>query len=89
MRTVEEAGFLWCPLARVANLRIDNEQKILPVAAYNRLVATKEDGACAELSCDHLHVKCISSSCMAWRWTNACDFEGNQMLGYCGLAGRP
>jgi hypothetical protein len=81
--TEKEARMKWCPFARVRS-GMQNST----VAANRNLLET-----------DRELVKCLASSCMAWRRNEprvrslnddgTVTFEPDDGSGYCGLAGKP
>ena len=70
----------WCPVARVANpvLFEENDFPLLP--AYNRLVVNLEDDRCAGFASEYEHLRCVASRCMMWR--SVADGRG-----FCGMGG--
>lgn len=101
MHTPEEAGALWCPMARIArreNTEPDNSGSEVVVAGCN---TDALGGIRIPASC-----RCVADKCAMWRWEHttvsapvvreagACKYTTYEQRtvrthGYCGLAGNP
>lgn len=77
-------------------------QRWCPFAASRVVTRQKPDGklsivcAAGPTTKDEPETLCISSACMAWRWTDIIEAQGQSVPmpqgnphGYCGLAGKP
>lgn len=79
--TEDEAKTKWCPFARV-------DSGFAGAGVCNRYPMRDPEGCdtSRERVMVNDTVRCIASSCMAWRW-DVPSYPGNG--GSCGLAGKP
>jgi len=81
MYTEEEAKKLWCPEVRYLAVFVNKHQERECTGAYNR--GAVDSG---------LHASnCRASQCAMWRWTGGGKMINNkkELVGYCGLGGKP
>lgn len=78
--TEDEAAHNWCPHARI----METDSELTFGASANRRGSGVPLSSC----------RCLGRQCMAWRWTELkrpreAPATGFDIMGYCGLAGRP
>lgn len=79
MHTEEQAKTKWCPEAR-QSAKVDGAVSVANSVSMGRSLDRPEPVL--------MHVFCIASGCMHWRWYEA-PGRGEGRLGFCGLSGRP
>jgi hypothetical protein len=70
--TEDEARNLWCPMARIAPVYLNNKEPAPNIPAANRF--------------GDEFAKCIASECMFWKFVHHPDGGNAEAYGTCGFA---
>ena len=84
MHTEAEARNKWCPEARIAEVRLAQQQGYTDATRHVAATVNRPD------------CNCIGRACMHWRWQFEDYYDGaregalsDKAKGFCGLSGRP